>query len=224
MVRFNSIALVASIGVSACGGNGSAEVTTEMAGVVLEFSTAYAYLRTTERIGDMYQKVDPRLKIVISGASYDPDRDVRFLSAGELLQIQLDQTRKGLLLMTLEKYNEQPTGQPIEDPRDGDDVLEARLSFGVTELQSESQFPAQPGDLGRDVIQRLTLTEKVAKAGDILNGTYEINFSKARDQAATVRTGRITVEFSAPVVEELIARCNLDDGVSSAECGGPPLD
>lgn len=211
--------------VSACGSG--AKITGDVAGFSFELSTVYAWLDATEtdqEDGRIVFKTRDRktMRVVLSGASFDPEADVRFMSAAELLDLSQENTRNGSINFNITNFDAVTAGLVLDNPReDGNDDDAPRLTsvehrFGLRRLESDAVYPAEVIGFGRRVSYRLTIEEPGKARGETLSGTLVIRIERADNDRQDAKTGEITVEFDASVIGEAIAECNSSEGRSSA--------
>lgn len=209
----------------ACGGSGSAQVTGGFGAFPLELNTVYGWIDATELKMENDKAVfaprdNTRLRIVMSGAAFDPSRDLRFASASELLDLGREAQRKGSATLEVRNYHAFATGGQLAIPATGEPSsprLAVEVTPGLTELQDDATFPANAPALGSKLTATLTLTEAGRSAGEAVAGTLVVEVEASEGQA-DVLTGEVTIQFEAPLVSERLAECNNSSQIADENC------
>jgi hypothetical protein len=225
MVLSRKIAFAAILALTGCGG-GSASVEGDIGGYSFDLQTIFGWIdekELTEMDGKRVYvtRDEPTLHLVLSGASYDPSRDLRFASVTELADLAADAVTRGSIAMRVRRYGAVTSGAviaiPSNDP-EGAPQLSLDFNFGLKELEKNAEFPAELPRFGSKGTARLTLSELGKAAGESVKGTLEIGIEADDREPSTVRTGRLTVEFDAALISERIAECNASQSRTDPEC------
>jgi hypothetical protein len=198
-----------------CGAGASVEGS--VGGFSFELATVYAWIDATEADVDQdagkivfSEREDHDLHLVLSGASYDPEVDVRFMSADELIAVSLDEERYGRIGMVVTESQGIANGTVLTDPpaTDGGPRLNASHRFGAVRVEADAEYPPEALLLASRVTYTLTIDEIEREAGKYVSGTIVVAIDRADDDPAGLQTGSITVDFSAKLIGERIAECN----------------
>lgn len=221
-----STALVLGLTLAACSGAGSAEVTGSFGSFTLELNTVYGWIDATESKMDGGKLVfaprdKPRLHVVMSGAVFDPDQDLRFVSASELVDLARESQRLGSASLVVRNYHVFTVGGQLAIPNTGEGDaprLEMSLALGLNELESDATYPAAAPEFGDELTATLTLTEAGRAAGESVVGTVVVKLAPDEDDPADALGGEITIELDAPLISEWVAECNGSGQLADSEC------
>lgn len=209
---------------SACGTG--AKITGDVAGFGFDLRTVYAWLDATEsdqmdgRI--VYTTRDRKtLRVVMSGASFDPEQDMRFMSASELQDLGRENTNNGSISFNVTNFDAVTNGLVLISPREDGTEDDPRLTsinhrYAQQPLEPDAVYPAEVIGFGSRETYQLTITEAGKARGETFSGTLVIRIERDDDDRQDARTGEITVEFDASVIGEAIAECNNSEGQSSS--------
>lgn len=217
------VAVLAAGLISACGGRGSAKIEGDIGGYKFELSTIYGWIDEMEQRSEQGKTTfvlrdEPRLFLVFSGASYDPEADLRLVSPADLEELAFQESLKGKINARLTKYNQVTTGQvAMSGPGDGPN-LDVEYSFKINELDAEAVFPSEVPIYGSKFTGRLTFKEAGKKAEESVSGTLELIVEAEAGDPAGARTGKVTLEFDAPLIHERIAECNNGQSRTDRTC------
>jgi hypothetical protein len=198
------------------GCDSGASVVGDIGGRSFDLSTVYAWIDATDAdLDPMAGKIvftpadDKDLHLVLSGASYDPELDRRFMSAEELISIEHDQDRYGWIEMTVTESDSLANGAVLMQPAQGDGPsLDVNYGFGAVRLERDAVYPAEAGILASRVTRSLTLEQVERERGGYVTGTLVLAYERADEDPSSAQTGSIEVEFAAKLIGERIAECN----------------
>jgi hypothetical protein len=161
------------------------------------------------------------MRVVLSGASFDPEQDVRFMSAGELLDLSRDNNVNGSISFNITNFDAVTAGLVLQSPNDNPEGDEPRLTsinhrFAQQRLEADAVYPASVIGFGSRVSYQLTINELGKARGETFSGTLLIRIERADEDRQDVKVGEITVEFDASVIGEAIAECNNSEGQGSS--------
>lgn len=207
---------------AACGGGPSIEG--EIGTMTFDLHTVYAWIDATEsKVDDMSGKLvftprmDKDLHVVLSGASYDPEVDARFLSAEDVLEIDREEVRNGSIGIQASKFDSLAMGMQLSDPMMGGDGphMNASHRFAAQRIDADATYPMAANTLGSRTQYTMTFDELGREPGESISGSLVIAVVAGDNDPAGVVTGSMTVDFSAPLIGERIAECNRGEGRNS---------
>jgi hypothetical protein len=211
-------------GVWACGTGAS--VTGEVNGYGFALHTVYGWVDATElnnRDGKQLfeARPEPRLILRLSGASYDPEADLRFAPISEVFDLAREEQLNGSITIRLSKYQLVNTGQVFNLPSSGNGdtpELSVDYSFGLKPLDADAVYPAEVPRFGSRRTAKLTLAEIGRMPGEGIQATLELGVETESQDPSDARTGRLTVEIDAPLIYERIAECNQSQQITDRDC------
>jgi hypothetical protein len=210
----NSLALVLPALLLAACGTGSVSVTGDLGGYTFAPKTTYGWIAETVMKDATYKPADHKtLNIVMSGASFDPTDDARFTSVDDRLEETLDAAKNGTVSFRIRNFEKAAVATALASPQSANapadsSQLEIRsFDFAEQELASDAAYPAAPVMLGSKITFTVTFDTLGAKEGETSSGKLVVTVEKGDHDLATVKTGTMTFEFSAPLVSEVIAGC-----------------
>lgn len=226
--------LVAGAAISAvgCGGVGSADVDGEFGGYFFEFATVFGWIDAKQVEIDrgsveFRNREAPILQVRFFGASFDPEQDVRFMSAEEQFALALDNEHNGVMRLSVTELDKVNDGDAIEiPPPDGADPSDPRLvityELGLKKVRSDATYPGEVAAFGSDFSAKLTLESIGRAAGDTVKGSLVMTVKDDASDPPGARSGSMTVRFEAPLVNERIGECNTSADKTLCDTGRPP--
>ncbi len=209
---------------TACGTG--AKITGDVAGFGFELRTVFAWLDATESDQEdgriIFTTRDRKtMRVVLSGASFDPESDVRFLSAGEVFDLERENSINGSITFNITNFDAVTEGSVLHSPRDEEMGEDPRLTsvghqFAFKRVEADAVLPPEIIGFGSKVSYQLTITKLGKVRGETLSGTLIIRVEREENDRQDAKTGEITVEFDASVIGEAIAECNSSEGRSSS--------
>jgi hypothetical protein len=101
-------------------------------------------------------------------------------------------------------------GQPIaSNYGDAHPTFDSGLSFGATEANGSTVYPAGQLTIGSKSTKTLTLKGLGTKPGDGFSGTLVYLIEKGAGDGAGAVTGTITINFSGTLVSQIMGVCNF---------------
>ena len=206
---------------AACGGYGTATVDGDVGGAGFVLSTVYAWIdaTTTETssTGETKYKVrdSATLQLYMSGASFDPESDLRFIDAVALAQIQLDELTKGSVRVSIAPVDKLSAGQQLSTSSDGSDPEAPRLSvssrYSEDRVEADAEYPigGSPPVQSGDSEWRLELDTMGRERGESIAGKLTLEVKRADGDPSNAATGRVEITFDAPIIGERIAERNF---------------
>jgi len=191
----------------------------EIGGRSFDLATVYGWIDATQEdlnFGEgkivFSERERKDLHIVLSGAAYDPEVDVRFLSVDQILNRLLDEERNGVITLRISDSDAVSAGVVLTDPSQGDGPeLEVDHNFAAVRIESDAVYPAEVSAFGSRTAYTLTVDEIQRDGNRFISGTLVVAVERADTDPQGVQTGSITVRFSAKLIGERIAECNNED-------------
>jgi hypothetical protein len=210
---------------AACGGGASVEG--QIGGRSFQLATVFGWIDATEAevdpsAGKIIFKARSRkdLHVVMSGATYNPEQDVRFLTAAELADIGLQQVQNGYVELRVTNFDAVGAGAILTDPdpNGGGDApeLDANHRLAAVRVEADAIFPMEALLFGSRTTYTLTVEEVGRASGESVSGTLVISVQRADGDPTVVQTGSITLDFTASLIGERIAECNAGEGRSQS--------
>lgn len=211
------LSLLLLSGLSACGGSfGNLAVDGDIDGYGLSLQTAFAWFDQTQAASaDGRVVYEERgladLHVVLSGAAFEPNQDLRFLSQSEAERIVREAVQNGSVRLTVKDYKNLTTGTALTLPEpttSGAPGWNLTYQFAPLELDADARFPEAPPVYGSNTQWSLTLNEIDPEVGGNITGTLQGTFARGETDPSDARIGTIMVDFTAPVLSERLAECN----------------
>lgn len=225
-VKMRALAVVALVvGVAGCnvGGFGSASVVGNPVSLVTVLpGTVYAYIDATnddpsrEDNEYVYKLRDRKeLVLVLDGSRYDPRKDPRFRSSQDLLNQQVENGLNGILRIRIRNPESIPTGQEgvYEEGKSPDSESApwgwvTRFVPAAVEVPEVKDHPSTVATYGDRHILKITFDETDFSPGKTVSGVLKYTFERTDSNPNDAVTGTLTLNFSAPVIRELIGECS----------------
>ena len=83
-------------------------------------------------------------------------------------------------------------------------------------------YPGLVPEFGSDFVATFKLSELNREVGDSIEGTVTLSVERADGDPASAVTGKVTVEFTAPLIAERIAECNVNITGDACAIEQPP--
>jgi hypothetical protein len=200
-------------------------VTGDVAGRGVDLRTAYAWLDATEVDEDDGRVVTATrerktMHVVLSGADFDPEADVRFVPVVDRLERERTERLGGRVAFRITDFDGVGGGMLLTSERGGlmeraprlDDL---ELALAERALAPDATLPAESLALASRLSMELTLTEAGRARGDSLRGTLVVKVERNDRDRQDAPTGTLTVDLDVPVIGEAIAECNASGGRAS---------
>lgn len=203
----------------ACGGTGSVSIDGEIPNQRLELSTAFAWvdaLHVRSSTGGYEMNDSPTMYIMLSGAAFEPESDLRFTDPAEVERIAHDERNRGSVRLRIRAAKLVRAGQTLTDPPEpgaageGEPRLDAQIEFGREELAGDATYPDAPiPQLASTRRLVLKLDNYGTEPGDTVAGTATYTITSAEHDPPGATTGELSIDFSAPLIHERIAESNF---------------
>jgi hypothetical protein len=160
------------------------------------------------------------MHVVLSGAAFDPEEDLRFLPATALVDRALAERGGGRLEFRITDYDAVAAGATLSSRREGllDDAPfldDVDLSLGERPLAPDAVYPAETIAPASALTVELTLREAGRARGEAVAGTLVVRLDRAERDRQDAPTGELRIELDAAVIGEAIAECNASGGRAS---------
>lgn len=210
--------------VAACGGVGRASVAGDIGGETLEINTVYAWIEShayTHQPESFALEPLPQtvLYLRLSGATFDPTRDQRYVDVVELLRLAQEESRKGSIYLAVVNGDKAARGATFtelsqrerREKEPGDIYLsDSRFRMAKPELDGEAPFEQTRPYWGGAGGLTVKLDAIGSEPGDVVTGTIELDVQRHERDPQSVVTGTLTVRFTAPLIQQRIAEANGD--------------
>ncbi|MBN2361372.1 MAG: hypothetical protein JXR83_18115 [Deltaproteobacteria bacterium] len=160
------------------------------------------------------------LHIEMYGFGFNPREDLRFLSVNDQLELARNMAMHDSLRFVVAASGGVSNGkqltyttenQPAPQPGEPYLAAEPRLNLAWIKVNETNEYPDTAKHLGTLRNYTLELKKVSRKAGEAVEGSFEIKVERSANDTGSVVTGQIKGDFTAPVINERIAECNFDD-------------
>jgi len=216
---------------------GSASTDGEIGGRTVAIgATVFAWWDTTvydqDNDGNLFKQTrdgqNERLHVEMYGFGFNPREDFRFLSIDQQLELARNMNMYDSLIFVVGASGGIANGARLtysraEPPTPGDQPYlagEPELSLGWIKVNETNEYPSTVKELGSARNFTLELKNVSRKAGEAIEGSFEIKIDKDSNDRGSIVTGSVKGDFSAPVLHERIAECNFDHSGAGPDPGG----
>src|SRR5262245_17218736 len=125
--------LLTALFLAGCGSD--VTVDGEVGGLSFDLKTAFGWIDATDTELDIMagkvlftQRDEKPLNVVLSGARFDPNQDIRFMSVEQFFEMRADEERNGLITMRVSNSESLANGAVLTDPSPGGGAPELNAS------------------------------------------------------------------------------------------------